>query len=57
MAEAGGRRIKRSIVIKSGSVKFCDEEMISQFRHYNLLNDYLDNKIDEIKVQRIGKIR
>ena len=49
MAEAGGRRIKRSIVIKSGSVKFCDEEMISQFRHYNLLNDYLDNKVNEIK--------
>ena len=48
MSEAGGRRIKRSIVLKSGSVKFCDQEMISRFKNYHLIQDYLENRVQEI---------
>jgi miniconductance mechanosensitive channel len=48
MAEAGGRRIKRSIILKSGSVQFCDTEMVSKFKNYALIKDYLDSKIEEI---------
>jgi len=48
MSEAGGRRIKRSVVLKSGSVKFCDEEMISRFKHYNLLREYLNTRVQKI---------
>lgn len=48
MAEAGGRRIKRSIVLKSGSVQFCGTEMVSKFKNYALIKDYLDSKIEEI---------
>jgi len=49
MAEAGGRRIKRSIVMKSGSVKFCTEEMVSRFKNYDLLNKYLSERVEEIE--------
>lgn len=48
MAEAGGRRIKRSIVLKSGSVQFCDAEMVSKFKNYALIKGYLDTKVEEI---------
>lgn len=48
MSEAGGRRIKRSIVLKSGSVKFCDQEMVSRFKNYHLIKDYLENRMQEI---------
>ena len=49
MAEAGGRRIKRSIVMKSGSVKFCTEEMVSRFKNYALLKEYLHDRVEEIE--------
>jgi len=49
MSEAGGRRIKRSIVLKSGSVKFCDQEMVNRFKNYRLIEGYLDNRVEEIK--------
>jgi miniconductance mechanosensitive channel len=49
MAEAGGRRIKRSIVMKSGSVKFCTEEMVSRFKNYDLLKEYLNDRVEEIE--------
>ena len=48
MSEAGGRRIKRSIVLKSGSVKFCNQEMISRFKNYHLIKEYLDKRVEEI---------
>lgn len=49
MAEAGGRRIKRSIVLKSGSVTFCTEEMITRFKQYHLIKEYLETKVKEIE--------
>jgi len=49
MAEAGGRRIKRSIVMKSGSVKFCTDEMVSRFKNYDLLKEYLNERVEEIE--------
>lgn len=48
MAEAGGRRIKRSIVLKSGSVSFCNEEMVEKFKKFHLLRDYLATRVKEI---------
>jgi len=49
MAEAGGRRIKRAITLKSGSVKFCNEEMVSRFKNYDLLKEYLNERVQEIE--------
>ena len=48
MSEAGGRRIKRFITLKSGSVKFCDEEMVNRFKNYQLLKDFLNARVQEI---------
>jgi miniconductance mechanosensitive channel len=50
MQQTGGRRIKRSINIDLGSVKFCDEEMINRFKKYQLISDYLETRLNEIKM-------
>jgi miniconductance mechanosensitive channel len=56
MAEAGGRRIKRSVVLKSGSVQFCDTEMIARFKNYALIKEYLDTRVEEVdKFNEQGK--
>ena len=49
MSESGGRRIKRSINIDINSIKFCNQVMIQKYRKFDLINDYLDKKISEIK--------
>ena len=49
MSEAGGRRIKRSITLKFGSVKFCNEDMVNRFKNYQLLKDYLEHRVQEIE--------
>ncbi len=49
MEKAGGRRIKRHLLIDQSSVKFCDEEMLARFRRIHLLQDYLEKKLREIE--------
>ncbi len=49
MVETGGRRIKRSIYIDTSSIKFCDEAMLNRFKKFELLKDYLDEKLHEIE--------
>ncbi|MDZ7623816.1 MAG: mechanosensitive ion channel family protein [Ignavibacteriaceae bacterium] len=49
MQMTGSRRIKRSILIDVNSVKFCDEKMLTRFKKYQLISDYVENKIEEIK--------
>ncbi|MEE9300562.1 MAG: mechanosensitive ion channel family protein [Alphaproteobacteria bacterium] len=48
MSEAGGRRIKRSLLIDQTSVSFCDPEMIERFRRIRRLQPYLQAKEEEI---------
>lgn len=48
MQESGGRRIKRSILIKISSVKFCSPEMIERYRKFQILGSYLDNRLQEV---------
>jgi miniconductance mechanosensitive channel len=55
MQESGGRRIKRAINIDLGSIRFCDEEMLSRFRKVGILRDYLDQRLAEIEEERIQK--
>ncbi|NLX93255.1 MAG: mechanosensitive ion channel [Clostridiales bacterium] len=50
MTEAGGRRIKRSVQIDIGSVKFCTAEMLERFSKIQYIKEYLERKTDEIKV-------
>lgn len=48
MVEAGGRRIKRSIYIDTGSICFCTDEMLARFRSIQLIRDYIDERQAEI---------
>ena len=48
MAESGGRRIKRALLIDINSIRFCDEELIARLGRSQLLKDYLQSKQQEI---------
>lgn len=48
MSESGGRRIKRAVRIKISSIKFCDQEMVTRFKKYQLIKDYVESRQKEI---------
>jgi len=48
MSEAGGRRIKRSLLIDQNSVRFLSDEEVIDLKKFNLLKDYLANARAEI---------
>jgi miniconductance mechanosensitive channel len=49
MNDSGGRRIKRAIYLKVSSFKFCDEQMLSQFKKYHLIQDYITKTGDDVQ--------
>ena len=49
MEESGGRRIKRSINIDMNSIQFCSEDQIQKLKKIELLSDYIENKLHELK--------
>lgn len=49
MFEMGGRRIKRNIVVRISSVKFCTPEMIDSFEEIDILRGYLAEKRRELE--------
>lgn len=49
MEESGGRRIKRSVSIDTGSIKFCDEAMLGRFEKFLLIRDYVKEKEKEVR--------
>lgn len=49
MQEGGGRRIKRSIRIKMGSIRFLAQEELEQLKGIELLTDYIREKQVEIE--------
>lgn len=56
MQQAGGRRIKRSIVLDATSVVFCTEAMLERYEKIQYLKDYIAHKRMEIQAynQRLG---
>ena len=48
MSEAGGRRIKRSLLIDAGSVHFLSAEEIVRMSESTVLRDYLSSKASEV---------
>lgn len=48
MAESGGRRIARAIVIDADTVKFCTPEMLEKYKKFQLVADYITKKESEI---------
>ena len=49
MSLSGGRRIKRRIHIDMNSIKFCDKSMLEEFKKMDLLSDYMEKKLMDIK--------
>ncbi|MFV8392118.1 mechanosensitive ion channel family protein [Flavobacterium sp. LB2P6] len=49
MSDSGGRRIKRAIYLKVSSFQFCDEKMLSQFKKYKLIQEYITSKENEVQ--------
>lgn len=54
MEESGGRRIKRSILIKSPSIRFLTAEEIQELEQITLLKDYLQEWKKEVGNKRKG---
>ena len=48
MKETGGRRIKRSINIDVGSIRFCDSEMLKRYSNIQYIADYIAKKESEL---------
>ena len=48
MEESGGRRIKRALFIKAGSIRFCTEEDLQRYERYDLARDYVKGTQDEV---------
>lgn len=48
MMASGGRRIKRSVIVKTSTIKFLDNEDIERFKRIELVSDYLESKSKEI---------
>ena len=55
MEESGGRRIKRYIPIDTGSIKFCDEQMLKRFEKFDLIREYVVQKEKELRDYNAGK--
>ena len=49
MTESGGRRIKRTIIIKASSIKFVDDSLLRKMSEIKILKKYIDEKTIEIK--------
>lgn len=56
MAEAGGRRIKRSLAIDQNSIRFLTQDEQAKLRRFALLGDYLDRKRGEIDAWNSGLV-
>ena len=49
MMASGGRRIKRSVIIKTSTIKFLTDNDIERFKKIALISDYLANRSQSIK--------
>lgn len=48
MLASGGRRIKRSVIIKVSTIKFLTADDIERFKKIQLVSDYIEHKSKEI---------
>ncbi len=54
MTNSGGRRIKRSVIIKPTSIKFLTAEDIERLKKIELVSTYLTNRSEEINSYNIN---
>lgn len=48
MMDSGGRRIKRSVIIKTSSIHFLNQTQINNLKKIELISNYLEDKYQEI---------
>ena len=48
MEDSGGRRIKRAIIIKQGSIHYLSQEKVDALKKIELICDYLDTRVKDI---------
>ena len=48
MAQSGGRRIKRSILIDIESIRICDDALVERLKKIHLITDYVQDKLQEL---------
>jgi miniconductance mechanosensitive channel len=53
MVESGGRRIQRSLLVDMISIKFCSEEMLERLRKIDLIQSFLDERIQSIRAYQL----
>lgn len=49
MTASGGRRIKRSILIKADSIHYLSDEQVEKFKKIQLISKYIANRQEDIK--------
>lgn len=49
MSESNARRIKRSIIFTTTSVKYCDDALLAELNKIDLLKDFLQERMAEIE--------
>ncbi|MFD1710804.1 mechanosensitive ion channel [Ottowia sp. GY511] len=55
MSESGGRRIKRTLMIDAGSIRFLTDEEIERLGQITLIADYVHEKASAVKISRSMK--
>ncbi|GAB4164241.1 MAG: mechanosensitive ion channel [Winogradskyella sp.] len=55
MMNSGGRRIKRSVIIKTSTIKFLTDSDIERLKKIELISDYIDQRSKEIKKYNTDK--
>ena len=57
MSEAGGRRIKRTLMLDAGSIHFLTDEQIERLGQIELIAGYVQEKASAVKISRGMKAR
>ena len=53
MSESGGRRIKRSLHLDAGSIRFLTEDEVEHFKRFELLKDYIAGKQGDLSSHNV----
>jgi len=55
MMDSGGRRIKRSVIVKTSTIKFLSNEDIERFKKIELISEYIKTRSTEINTYNSQK--
>lgn len=56
MQDSGGRRMSPSIIIDISSIKFCDTALLKRLSKYELIADFINEKMQQIQDFQLEKV-